>query len=114
MDAAREILPDLDPIRMTMTKYIHKVAELKTVRWKGLNLVQILSRLDVDEYLVATGQKEEVKKTPRWVPFKDTTRLLHCMFGGEQELIVLFKEMGTSLSRHELDDPAITSKRDIY
>ena len=73
-------------------------------------------------------------KQVRWVPFKDMTRLLHIMFcTDDDELLQLFREMGTPLTRlvlhlyvdiffafisvscrEEVDDPMIKSKKDLY
>ena len=42
----------------------------------------------------------EQGKDVRWVSLQDTTRLLHCMFCcDDDELLNMFREMGTPLTR---------------
>ena len=36
------------------------------------------------------------------------------MFAGGEQLLCLFKEMGVSMTRQELDDPSLRTKRDCY
>ena len=103
-------------------RYVLTVAKARGVVWKGLSTEKILARLDLAEYMEANGQvmfvslfarrlqlnqsiltqtkkQNKNKKTTRWVPLRDTTRLLHCMFAGGDELITMFSEMGTPMTR---------------
>ena len=97
VEAAQIVLDEQNIQKLTLHKYINEVAKLRGVRHKGLNLKQILGRLEVDDYMREKHISE--KQSSRWVSFKDTTRLLHCMFAGGDELLNLFREMGTSMTR---------------
>lgn len=98
VEAAQIVMNEQNIQKLTLNKYINEVAKLRGVRHKGLNLKQILDRLDVDDYMREKNIRPE-KQSTRWVAFKDTTRLLHCMFAGDDELLNLFREMGTSMTR---------------
>ena len=98
VDAARKVLQEDNVQKLTLHRYINKVAEMRGVRYKGLNLRKVLDRLMVDDF-TRENQIEKPKNAPRWVAFKDTTRLLHCMFAGGDDLLNLFREMGTSMNR---------------
>ena len=124
-----------------MCRYVNKVAELRGgVRYKGQSLKQVLENLDADDIARQNGVVT-AKTASRWKPLRDSTRLLHCMFAGGEELLSLFREMGVSMTRYvccvrlrvhhilymyvvcnecvhvcrqELDDPSLKTKRDLY
>ena len=98
-----------------MYRYVVAVAKARGVVYKGLSTKKVLAKLDVYEYKkVNKLNVVGTSKSKRWVPLEDTTRLLHCMFAGGDELITLFSEMDTTMTRQELDDPSIKNKRDVY
>ena len=101
VDAAKQVLKVSNIQDITMRGYVNKVAQLRGVRYKGQSLKQVLSNLDVDDVARQNGTVTTKNGSRvRWQPLRDTTRLLHCMFAGGEQLLYLFKEMGVSMTRY--------------